>query len=252
MQAGGVTHGAVDVDGRSAGAADEVVVVVADAILVAGGGAGGLDATEKALLDERPERVVDGLARDRAERVAHALRDLIRRAMRLERDRAQHRETLGGHLHAVLAEKRGRIDAHGATVAKIWTLSRSGAHPQSSRWIALAAATIENRRMPHRRRVLALVCGLLILSGCAQQAADNFHAVRPGMTKAAVEDLLGRPSSTWTDDEGLERWHWGDSLSSLATSGVFREADTARVWVVWFDGEGLVRSSREPDWVRER
>jgi outer membrane protein assembly factor BamE (lipoprotein component of BamABCDE complex) len=106
--------------------------------------------------------------------------------------------------------------------------------------------------MRHHRPLLATLCGLLVLAGCAQQAADNFHAIRPGMTKAEVEDLLGRPSSIWTDDEGLERWHWGDSLSSLATSGVFREADTARVWVVWFDAEGLVRSSREPDWVRER
>lgn len=98
----------------------------------------------------------------------------------------------------------------------------------------------------------ALVAIVVIAAGCATQAAENFHAIRPGLSKAAVEDLLGQPSSRWTDDEGLERWQWGDSLSSLATSGVFREADTARVWVVWFDAAGLVSASSEPEWVRNR
>ncbi len=98
--------------------------------------------------------------------------------------------------------------------------------------------------------MLALV--VTTFAGCASQCAENFYAVRDGMTKAEVEDLLGKPSSTWPSDEGTERWQWGDSLSSLATSSVFHEADSARVWAVWFDGDGKVSSFTEPDWKHSR
>ena len=41
-------------------------------------------------------------------------------------------------------------------------------------------------------------------------------------------------------------------LSSLATSGVFHQADSARVWAVWFDGDGRVTSFIEPEWKSSR
>src|SRR5438046_9364503 len=47
-QAGRVAHRAVDVDHRAAGAADEMVVVVAHSVLVASRRPGGLDATQEA------------------------------------------------------------------------------------------------------------------------------------------------------------------------------------------------------------
>ncbi|MDZ4829323.1 MAG: outer membrane protein assembly factor BamE [Phycisphaerae bacterium] len=89
------------------------------------------------------------------------------------------------------------------------------------------------------------------VAGCAAQASENFYALRDGMSKEAVRELLGAPSSTWPGDEGTERWQYGDSLSSLATSGVFRDADTARVWAVWFDVDGKVTAFAEPDWKRQ-
>ena len=52
VQAGALADGAVDVDDRAAGAADEVVVVVADPQLVAGGGAGRLDPADEASLGQ--------------------------------------------------------------------------------------------------------------------------------------------------------------------------------------------------------
>ena len=101
---------------------------------------------------------------------------------------------------------------------------------------------------PLARLLLALT---LVAGGCATQASENFYAIRKGMTKAQVEELLGKPSSTWTVAEGIERWQWGDNLSSLATAGVFRDADTNRVWAVWFDSEGQVSDFSEPAWTRE-
>jgi hypothetical protein len=118
--------------------------------------------------------------------------------------------------------------------------------------------SISTRGAAHRaaaRACVALVLVAFLLvpqSGCAAQASENFHAMREGMSKEEVRALLGNPSSTWLDDEGLERWQYGDNLSSLATSGVFREADTARVWAVWFDADGRVSMYREPDWKQSR
>jgi hypothetical protein len=48
LQAGGGADSAVDVGDPPAVAADQVVVVIVDAILVAGGGAGRLDAADQA------------------------------------------------------------------------------------------------------------------------------------------------------------------------------------------------------------
>lgn len=97
--------------------------------------------------------------------------------------------------------------------------------------------------------VLAPVA-MLPLGGCAPLCETNFSSVHRGMTKDEVRDLLGKPSSTWTEDEGIERWQWGDNLSSLATGGVFGQADTSRVWAVWFSREGTVTDATAPDWAR--
>ena len=60
-QAGGCTDGAVDIDGFPTDSADEVVVIVADAVFVERGGFGGLDAPNEAFFCQHTERVVDGL-----------------------------------------------------------------------------------------------------------------------------------------------------------------------------------------------
>ncbi|MDZ4755000.1 MAG: outer membrane protein assembly factor BamE [Phycisphaerae bacterium] len=98
----------------------------------------------------------------------------------------------------------------------------------------------------------AIFVAALASTGCATQAAENFYALREGMTKAEVAQLLGKPSSKWPGDEGTERWQYGDNLSSLATSGLFHDADTAHVWAVWFDSEGAVDYFTAPDWVSDR
>jgi SmpA / OmlA family len=104
---------------------------------------------------------------------------------------------------------------------------------------------------------VALATGLAgTLTGCATQCQENFSLLKPGMSKAQVEDLLGKPSSRWPSqrpgEEGTEHWQYGDNLSSLTTTGVFKEPDSSRVFVVWFDANGNLTSYSEPDWTRER
>ena len=105
-----VADRAVDVDHPAAGAADQVVVVVADAVLVAGRRAGRLDAPEEALVGEDAEGVVHGLAGDGAELDAARPRRCRRRCRGAARHRPQHREALGGDLQPVLAEQGLVVD----------------------------------------------------------------------------------------------------------------------------------------------
>ncbi len=92
----------------------------------------------------------------------------------------------------------------------------------------------------------------IVVGGCAAQCSENFYALREGMSKEQVQSLLGKPSSTWPGDEGTERWQYGDNLSSLATGGLFKDADTSHVWAVWFDSEGMVDFYSAPEWSQTR
>ena len=111
------------------------------------------------------------------------------------------------------------------------------------------------RRMIVASTLLFAGAAVALPSGCATQCQENFGAVREGMSKQEVESLLGAPSSRWAGErpgeEGRERWQYGDNLSSLATGGLFREADTSRVYAVWFDENGKVVSFAQPDWASE-
>ncbi len=103
---------AVDVDRSSAGATDRVVVIDTDPILVEGRRPGGLNTPEEALLDQRPEGVVYRLSRDGTDLGANGLGDLVCRAVRPTRYRAQHGQTLGRDLETVFAKEVGWIVRH--------------------------------------------------------------------------------------------------------------------------------------------
>ncbi|MDG2030230.1 MAG: hypothetical protein P8J45_04415 [Phycisphaerales bacterium] len=75
------------------------------------------------------------------------------------------------------------------------------------------------------------------------------------MSHDEVMEIIGTPSSTYTrkvDESGrvirLERWQYGDVLSTLATSAVYSEHAPDRVWSVSFDEQGHVVQRHEPDW----
>jgi len=75
------------------------------------------------------------------------------------------------------------------------------------------------------------------------------------MTRDEVVALLGEPSSRWPLDQrsdGMtgERLQWGDGLSSLASSAVYK-GKPDRAYCVDFDGSGRVVSKAAPVWVEE-
>lgn len=94
MQAGALTDGAVDVADGTARAAQNVVVVVPDAVLVEGGGADWLDASHDAALDEGIQGVIYRLLGDRTDVRAGEAGDVIGGAVRCLGNCAQDGEAL--------------------------------------------------------------------------------------------------------------------------------------------------------------
>ena len=97
------------------------MVVVADAVLVAGGRSGGLDAADNALFGEEGEGVVDGLARDGADFGADEFGDVVGGGVGAARDGAEDGETLSGDLESVAAEELGGVGVHGDIIGIVWT-----------------------------------------------------------------------------------------------------------------------------------
>jgi hypothetical protein len=99
---------------------------------------------------------------------------------------------------------------------------------------------------------------LLALASCVSVDKVRFESVEIGMSKDQVREILGQPSSTYqreTDASGrmlrLERWQYGDTLSTLATGAVFSRHPDRHVWVVYFDADDQVLDVSEPDWSPE-
>lgn len=95
----------VDVEHHPAAPADEVMVVVTDAVLVASCRASGLDPANQVLVDEDAERVIDRLAGDGAELGAHFVAQLVGRGVWTFCHDAHDREPLSSDLDAVLAQE---------------------------------------------------------------------------------------------------------------------------------------------------
>lgn len=110
-------------------------------------------------------------------------------------------------------------------------------------------------RMRVRNLIVATAC--LAAVACESRHQENWERLKPGMTKAQVEDLLGEPSSRYEPRKengkvviAEERWQYGDNLSTLATGAVFPSEAHPRAWVVYFDEKGQVTSFRAADWAR--
>lgn len=104
-------------------------------------------------------------------------------------------------------------------------------------------------------RLLATVAFSLlgVLGGCASGVRAHFQELRVGLTTTEVEALLGRPSVVIPPERAEDgtvlhgaRWQYGDNLSTTTTAAAFPRTVPDRVWVVWFDPQGLVRSWRPP------
>ncbi|MEE2682270.1 MAG: outer membrane protein assembly factor BamE [Planctomycetota bacterium] len=90
--------------------------------------------------------------------------------------------------------------------------------------------------------------------GCQSQSRPGFETVEPGMSRQQVRDILGTPSSTYereVDSQGavlrVERWQYGDNLSTLATGILYSDLPSDSVWVVFFDEQGRVTAVQVPE-----
>jgi hypothetical protein len=117
--------GAVDVHHAPAGSADQVVMVVADAVFESRRRSRGLNAPEQTRGDQHAQGVVHRLQRDRANLRPDGLGHGVGRDVRLSSHRAQHRQPLGRHLNAAFSKKPRRVGHHGKSVREIEVLSES-------------------------------------------------------------------------------------------------------------------------------
>jgi len=109
--------------------------------------------------------------------------------------------------------------------------------------------------MKHVAPILLAALVALALPGCTHQHEGAFPSLHNGMTRQQVRELLGEPSTTFYESEQSraelenayqERWQYGDNFSTRATGAFFPENAPDRVWVVYFDADGLVSGFREP------
>lgn len=96
-----IAHCAIDVDDVTALATDEVVMVVAHAVLVESWRANWLNSTDQTLVDQEAEGVVHRLARDCSDVGLRCLGDVFRCAVGLVGHRSENGEPLRGDVESV-------------------------------------------------------------------------------------------------------------------------------------------------------
>ena len=109
LQAGRGTHRTVDVDRETAGATDEMVVIVVDPIFVARRRTGRLDPADEASIGQDSEGVVDGLTRYCPDLGSYESLDVVGCPVRRARNRSEDGQPLCRHLHSALAKESGRV-----------------------------------------------------------------------------------------------------------------------------------------------
>ena len=107
---------AVHVHDAAADAADQMVVVVADATLETRRRSGGLNSSDEALGDQNPERVVHRLERNGTDLSPDDLGHSVSGDVRLSRYRSQHSQSLSRDLDTALTKEFGRIGRHEQSV----------------------------------------------------------------------------------------------------------------------------------------
>jgi hypothetical protein len=101
--------------------------------------------------------------------------------------------------------------------------------------------------------LFAVGCLVLVVAGCSMPRESRFDAIRSGWTEADVRKSIGEPTVIVPgeiDEDGVTidgpRWQYGDTLSTMTTAATFPRTIPDRVWVIWFDVDGLVRRTRAP------
>jgi hypothetical protein len=115
----GLASRALDVHDATADAADQVMVVVANAILVASRRTCRLDASENLLRDQHVEGVVDRLQRDRADLRSDRVCYCVGRDVRMHGNNAQDGQPLRGDLDSASPKEIGRVGRHERSISNI-------------------------------------------------------------------------------------------------------------------------------------
>lgn len=97
-------HRAINIEHQTAAATHEVMVVVANSVLVTSERTSRLNAANQSLLDENPQGVVHGLARNRSDVSSHRFDELIGSCVGMSRNRVAYRQTLCGDLKSAGAQ----------------------------------------------------------------------------------------------------------------------------------------------------
>lgn len=103
-QAWGVANGTVDIDETVTAPANEMMMVVANSILVPRGRACGLNPTDDVVIGQDGQRIIDRLPGDRPDLVADLLGHLIRTDVRMGRHGAKNGEALCGDLDTMTSK----------------------------------------------------------------------------------------------------------------------------------------------------
>ena len=97
-----------------------MVMVVADPILEASRGSGGLNAPDQPLGDQDAEGVVHRLQRDGTDLGSYSLGHGIGRDVGLPRHRPQDSQTLSRHLDAALPKEVSRVSRHCGSIDQLF------------------------------------------------------------------------------------------------------------------------------------
>lgn len=80
-------------------------------------------------------------------------------------------------------------------------------------------------------RVIALLASCVLLAACNKISQENYAQLKPGMKKAEVESLLGKPAEC-AGALGMSSCTWGDEQQ-------FISVQYAGDQVMLFSGKGL-------------
>lgn len=108
-----VTNGTLHIDDASADPADQVVVIVADAVFEQSRGTSRLNAPDEPFVHQHTERIVNRLQGNRADLVADDFSHAVSCDVRLAGNRFQHRNALRGDVNATFAKQADGIWRHG-------------------------------------------------------------------------------------------------------------------------------------------
>ncbi len=114
-----LANGAGDIDGLPANATNEVMVVVANPVFVTGRRTGRLNAPNDALLHQQSERVINRLARNRADVGANAFGNHVGGGMWPGRHHPQDRQALGGDLDTMFSKDFRGVRVHASVIHQI-------------------------------------------------------------------------------------------------------------------------------------